>query len=732
MKRKNNFFACLTALSLGLVAALPANSVGGFLLSKSVTVNAETTIWDGTSDTSWYDGEETEFHLSTAEEFAGFFDIIAGGTTFENQTIIIDNDIYLNDCLDEDKWQNSNDYRKLNYKGSFKGAFNGKGHTIYGLFGVNPLFEKNNGTISNIKIEAAHLNTSDAIICNVNYGTIENCICSGTVACAGIAYSNYSGASINNCVNNAIIIGGSSREVGGICGVSTGTITACINNGDICFELSNNMNYRYYTGGIVGSISASGASVVKCQNNGKVNTNLYYVGGIAGGLYRESIVSECENTGNVSGVFEVGGIIGHSDGNSEKCKNSGEIKSDYMAGGIAGFAKNISYCCNYGDIVSVNRNLSDLKYNPILSSENTFDYSVTGGLVGYFYNNDMNSDTITISESYNRGNLNGKGYVGGLVGRISGKTNISNCYTASDLANADGRDVGGLIGNLNSKGKTTIDNCYFLSSNSSKSIAYGNTKQYGTAKSASNMKKDSFADALGSKYISVTDNYPVLFWEALQPKLSIDNKELTLREFKETSKINCSTNYNGDITWKSSDDKIASVDENGVVTAIGNGTCIITVDAGGSSALCEVTVDYGYYFNESSMTLMPGLSKGLVVYSKNTKKPADVDIQFFSSDSTVASVSKQGVVTANSTGNTSINAYVGDAILVCQVNVREVKGDINGDSKFNVQDLITLQKLFYSSDDIDPSVVALADFNNDGSINIIDICLMKADLISRE
>ena len=66
------------------------------------------------------------------------------------------------------------------------------------------------------------------------------------------------------------------------------------------------------------------------------------------------------------------------------------------------------------------------------------------------------------------------------------------------------------------------------------------------------------------------------------------------------------------------------------------------------------------------------------------------------------------------------------------MTVREVKGDINGDSKFNVQDLITLQKLFYSSDDIDPSVATLADFNNDESINIIDICLIKADLISRE
>ena len=731
MKRTNRFIACLTALSMGFVAALPANSIGDFLLSKSsITVNAETTIWDGTSDTSWYDGEETEFHLSTAEEFAGFFEIIAGGTTFENQTIILDNDIYLNDCLDEEKWQNSSDYRILFHKGSFKGDFNGKGHTIYGLFGANPLFEKNYGTISNIKIESARLKTSEAMICIDNYGMIENCICSGTVSCAGIAYCNNSGASINNCVNNAVITGFASRSAGGICGISMGNVINCTNNGEICFEISDNINY--YVGGIVGCVSKPKASIVKCKNNGRVNSNLYYVGGISGLLYKDSLVSECENSGDITGLFEVGGIIGHSNGNCEKCKNTGEVKSDYMTGGIAGFAKNILYCSNYGNVISVNRNISDLAYNPIGSEANTFDYSVTGGLVGYFYNNDMNSDTITISDSYNRGKLDGKGYVGGLIGRINGIINMSNCYSASNSVNADGRDVGGLIGNLVSKGNTIIDNCYYLSSNSSKSIAYGNTKQYGTAKSAANMKKDSFAEALGSKYTAMPDNYPVLFWEALLPKLSIEPSELTLKELKETSIINCNTNYNGDLNWKSSDDEVATVNENGIATAIGNGTCVITVEAGGSSASCEVTVDYGYYFNERSMTLMPGLSKGLVVYSKNTKKPADVDIQFFSSDSTIASVSKQGVVTANATGNTSINAYVGDVILVCQVNVREVKGDINGDGKFNVQDLVALQKLFHASDDIDPSAATFADFNNDGRINIIDMCLMKADLISRE
>ena len=134
MKRKNRFIASLTALSIGFVAVLPANSIGDFIFSKSVTVKAETTIWDGTSDTSWYDGEEEELHISTAEEFTGLFNIISGGLTFEGQAVILDNDIYLNDCLDEEKWMNSTPVNSIKSSGTFRGTFNGKGHTIYGLY----------------------------------------------------------------------------------------------------------------------------------------------------------------------------------------------------------------------------------------------------------------------------------------------------------------------------------------------------------------------------------------------------------------------------------------------------------------------------------------------------------------------------------------------------------------------------------------------------------------------
>lgn len=44
------------------------------------------------------------------------------------------------------------------------------------------------------------------------------------------------------------------------------------------------------------------------------------------------------------------------------------------------------------------------------------------------------------------------------------------------------------------------------------------------------------------------------------------------------------------VTWSSSNTSVATVDENGVVTSVGNGSCTITASAGGKTATCSVTV----------------------------------------------------------------------------------------------------------------------------------------------
>lgn len=55
-----------------------------------------TDSWDGTADTSWYDENETEFHLQTAEQLAGMAKLINGDmANFKDKTIYLENDLDL-------------------------------------------------------------------------------------------------------------------------------------------------------------------------------------------------------------------------------------------------------------------------------------------------------------------------------------------------------------------------------------------------------------------------------------------------------------------------------------------------------------------------------------------------------------------------------------------------------------------------------------------------------------
>ena len=74
----------------------------------ALAVEGQTTdIWDGTADTSWYTGHETEseYHITTAEQLAGLAQLINTGTiTFEGKTVYLDNDLDL-DKREDIHWQ---------------------------------------------------------------------------------------------------------------------------------------------------------------------------------------------------------------------------------------------------------------------------------------------------------------------------------------------------------------------------------------------------------------------------------------------------------------------------------------------------------------------------------------------------------------------------------------------------------------------------------------------------
>ena len=132
--------------------------------------------------------------------------------------------------------------------------------------------------------------------------------------------------------------------------------------------------------------------------------------------------------------------------------------------------------------------------------------------------------------------------------------------------------------------------------------------------------------------------------------------------------------------WTSSNDGIATVDKNGLVTAVAVGKVTITVTAGEMSASCRITVKEalpavvdvtGISISETDFTLEYGKTKVLTATVVPTNA-TDKTVVWRSWDSEIASVDSDGLVTALGSGTTTITATAGLCEAHCTVRVPEV------------------------------------------------------------
>ena len=92
--------------------------------------------------------------------------------------------------------------------------------------------------------------------------------------------------------------------------------------------------------------------------------------------------------------------------------------------------------------------------------------------------------------------------------------------------------------------------------------------------------------------------------------LTLDKSEHTFTAAGETVTLNAETKAD-ELKWTSSDESVATVDQNGVVTAVAPGTATITVTAGELTATCtvkcewEITVDLDTFYNDLYNELYP-------------------------------------------------------------------------------------------------------------------------------
>ena len=119
----------------------------------------------------------------------------------------------------------------------------------------------------------------------------------------------------------------------------------------------------------------------------------------------------------------------------------------------------------------------------------------------------------------------------------------------------------------------------------------------------------------------------------------------------ETTKLTATSSNKKPVSWTSSDPTIASVDSNGTIKTLKNGTVKISASANGGKATCTITVKEPIQISATTSSFYRGKTttlKAIPAYSTT--------ITWMSSNPLIATVSSNGVVTGKKAGTVTITA----------------------------------------------------------------------------
>lgn len=298
----------------------------------------------------------TIVYVKTAEDLKAFAALVNSGSygkdsatlevtdkTFTDITVEQTADIDLTDLYDDSftSWIPIGTTEGYTTKW-FKGTYNGNGNQISNLninatTDIAPALFGNvqNGTIQNVIVSGSVVCSSGDYVaglvnCLVS-GTLENCVSNVNVKntsayttsiTGGIVASVKGGSKVLNCTNNGSIENtGNSNFAGGIAGVSDSTSTNlfinCKNNGSV---ITSSTDISSSAGGII-STNKGQLNIFNCINYGKIETknNAGYGGGILGANRTESYrvnIYNCVNNASVNNFSGNYGIIGYIQANS--------------------------------------------------------------------------------------------------------------------------------------------------------------------------------------------------------------------------------------------------------------------------------------------------------------------------------------------------------------------------------------------------------------------------------
>ena len=284
--------------------------------------------------------------ISTAEELRLFARYVNNDNSTEGLTFVLTEDIDLAGVTMESiGWfVQCNKSSTLRFDRSFRGTFDGQGHTVSNLTirhnGCSTGFfgSVSGGTVKNVKLTDASvfgMRQTGGIVGRLIQGTVENCSFRGTVTSYGVPGDTNSGnsvggligeilhATVRNCAVEAEVLvpymAGS--DIGGAIGKASGT------QGISVFSEVRNVSF-------------SGKVIVTPDRAGGATSVGGFIGG-TGNNYSGTNVIDCSATAEVRGGEKVGGFIGsHYCGNQNikirNCAANGSVFGNNVVGGFAG------------------------------------------------------------------------------------------------------------------------------------------------------------------------------------------------------------------------------------------------------------------------------------------------------------------------------------------------------------------------------------------------------------
>ena len=292
---------------IALVA--PQSVAAGRTFITCTFTNGKTFVYKMKNATDWQAGGEYTYTVSLAAakdlgytiESDGSYTVTSADGLMNVAELVNGGKTDINITLDKNIDLTGKGWTPIgtSFDNSYKGTFDGGGHTITGLtvttndqfVGLFGYLDRA-GTVKNVVMEGIQITSNHMFGCTggvvgYSWGTIENCSVSGSVSgtdCVGGVVGSQKAGSIIGCSSSATVKG--KHYVGGVAGEKWGTMTACYATGNVTLEIASQKNN--FGGGVVGL--NGGSRVLACYATGNVtstgsSTGNVHIGGLFGDSY---------------------------------------------------------------------------------------------------------------------------------------------------------------------------------------------------------------------------------------------------------------------------------------------------------------------------------------------------------------------------------------------------------------------------------------------------------------